>query len=163
MQPGDDVSPLVNVWFDNETFEQSSSNISERQQAQGTFNLDIYGYGRSADNPAGGHFPGDQEAAAAAHRAARLVRNILMASENTYLQLRGLVWQRWPQSITSFQPEQDGQAVQHIWAMRFALSVRYNEFAPQFEGEPLEFVSIEVESADDGELLLGADYDYTAP
>ena len=156
-----DKSPLVNVWYDNSNFNQKSSNISERQNSVSIFNIDCYGCAESADNPSGGHFAGDESAALAVQKAIRLVRNILMASENTYLQLRGLVWQRWPQSIATFQPQIDGNQIQQVVGARVALQVSFNEFAPQYQAETLEFVAIDVKRAEDGEIVLEADYDYT--
>ena len=96
-----------------------------------------------------------------AQRAYRLVRNILMAGEYTYLGLRGLVWSRWPQSATSFQPQLDGRAIQHVQGFRLAFRVVFNEFSPQVAEEVLEFVSIDFKRAEDGEILVEADYDYT--
>ena len=157
-----DQSPIINVWYDNSSFDKKSSNISERQTSNSTFNIDCYGHGLSANNPSGGHHAGDALAGIAAGKAARLVRNILMASENTYLQLRGLVGQRWPQSIATFQPQIDGQQVQHVMAARIALQVKFNEFSPQYEAETLSYLSIDVKRVEDGEIVLEADYDYTA-
>ncbi len=157
-----DLSPIVNVWYDGSNFDESKSNIVERQAADGTFNIDIYGYGQSASNGAG-HDPGDEVAAKTAQRGVRLVRNILMAAANTYLQLRGFVWKRWPQSVTQFQPEQNNVAVQNIVGIRLAFSVTFNEFAPQVTPETLELLSVDIKRDSDGMLIAGADFDYTAP
>ena len=159
-----DTSPIVNVWFDNSNFDPSASNATERQKTTGIFNIDCYGLGISSDNIAGGHNPGDKEAAFEVHRAIRLVRNILIASQNTYLQIRGLVWSRWPQSITAFQPQIDGVEMQQVSGARLPLEVVFNEFAPQDdESNTLEFVSIDVKRTEDGEIVLEADYDYPLP
>jgi len=159
----DDRSPIVNVWYDSSAFDQGASNISERQKADGTFNIDCYGYGMASDDGGTGHNPGDKAAALEVHRALRLVRNILMASENTYLQLRGLVWRRWPQAITSFQPQIDGRTIQQIVGARIAFNVSFSEFSPQYQHETLDYVAIDVKRAEDGEILVEADYDYTLP
>lgn len=156
-----DTSPIVNVWYDNSSFDARSSNSLERQKAEATYNIDLYGYGRSAGIPAGGHIPGDREAAYEAQRALRLVRNILMSAEYTYLGLRGLVWSRWPQSATVFQPQIDAQQVQQIVGARLAMRVEFNEFSPQYQPEILELVSATVQRTEDGEIVLSADYDYT--
>lgn len=156
-----DKSPLVNVWYDSSTFIAGSSNVSERQKAEATFNIDCYGYATSSNNGGGGHNPGDRDAAFEVQRAIRLVRNILMAAEYTYLESRGLVWQRWPQSITVFQPQQNDTPIQNIIAARVALRVGFNEFAPQITPETLELVSTDVRRTEDGEIVLEADYDYT--
>jgi len=155
-----DISPLVNVWFDNSNYDPSASNVIERQKTTAVYNIDCYGFGQSADIPAGGHIPGDEKASFEVQRALRLVRNILMAAENTYLQLQGLVWQRWPQSITVFQPQIDGRQMQQIVGARLAFRVGFNEFSPQFELETLELVSVDVLRAEDGEIVLEADYSY---
>lgn len=156
-----DASPLVNVWWDNSTFDAGASNIVERQKSSATINIDCYGYGQSADNPAGGHVAGDRQAAEAAQRAVRLARNILMAAEYTYLGLRGVVWRRWTNSITMFQPQQDNQTTDHIVAARIAFRVEFNEFSPQHVLETLDLLTIDVQRAEDGQVIVEADYDYT--
>jgi len=158
--PVADKTPLVNVWVDNTNYDKKSSNSIERQKADTVYNIDCYGYGVSADIPAGGHTPGDQEASFEVQRAVRLTRNILMAAENKYLQLQGLVWTRWPQSITIFQPQQESRTVQQVVGARIALSVEYNEFNPEVAEETLELLSVDVKRAEDGEIVLEADYSY---
>jgi len=157
-----DSTPLVNVWFDNASFDASSSNVVERQKATGTFNIDCYGYGVSgpgvADDYAIGHQPGDEKAATEAHRALRLCRRFLMAGAWTYLGLRGTVWKRWPQSISAFQPQIDGRPAQHIVGARFSLAVDFNETSPQVVGSPLTFIAIQVKRKETGEIYLTADY-----
>lgn len=156
-----DSTPIVNVWYDNSIFNEAASNVMERQASETIYNIDCYGLGISSDNPAGGHNPGDKEAAFEVQRAVRLVRNILMAAENTYLQQRGLVWSRMPQSITAFQPQIDNQTVQHVQGARIAFKVLFNEFSPQVAEETLEYVSVDVKRTDDGLVIAEADYDYT--
>lgn len=155
-----DRTPIVNVWYDNSNFDPSASNISERQKSDTVFNIDCYGFGLATDIPAGGHNPGDKDAALEVQRALRLVRNILMASNYTYLDLRGLVWQRWPQSINVFQPQLDGRAIQQVVGARIALRVAFNEFSPQYVAETLELLSVKVKRTEDGEIVAEADYEY---
>ena len=159
-ETGFDDSPIVNVWFDSSTYDPAASNILERQKTEGVFNIDCYGYGRSKDDGGTGHEPGDKEAAFEVQRALRLVRNILMAATYTYLNLRGVVWQRWPQSITVFQPQLDGRQMQQIVAARLAFRVQYNEFSPQVESVELETVAVDVKRTEDGEIVAQAQYDY---
>jgi len=158
-----DTSPLVNVWFDNSSFDPSKSNVVERQASETVYNIDCYGYGRSRDDGATGHIPGDREASFEVQKALRLVRNILMAAEYTYLGLRKTVWHRMPQSITAFQPELDARQMQQIVGARLAFRVIFNEFSPQVEPVDLELLSVDVIRTEDGEIVLEADYDYTAP
>lgn len=153
-------SPIVNVWFDSASYDMDASNIIERQKTIGIFNIDCYGYGRSADKAIGGHIAGDEDAAIAVQRALRLVRNILMAATYTYLDLRGLVWQRWVQSTNVFQPQLDGRQVQQIVGARLILRVQFNEFSPQIETVTLESVVIDILRKETGEIIAQAQYDY---
>ena len=156
-----DETPIVNIWFDNENFEKGASNLVERQKANGIFNIDVYAIGVTEDIIAGGHNPGDREAAINAQRAIRLVRNILMAAENTYLQLpRRTAWDRIPQAVTLFQPTIGDQPIQKIMGARLALSVSYNEFSPQVKGEIMELLSVDIKRIEDGQLIVEADYVY---
>jgi hypothetical protein len=152
-----DERPIVNVWFDTESFEGAASNIVERQRADGTFNVDVYGFGSSGETLTG-HEPGDLVAALACQSALRLVRQILMSGHYTYLGLRGLVWKRWPQSLGMFQPPSDARPAHHVIAGRLALAVQYNEFSPQVEGQPIETLAVEIIKAKTGEIYLRAQY-----
>jgi len=155
-----DATPIVNVSFESASADMSASNVVERQKMAGSFNVDCYGYGLSAAEDDGGHVAGDEAAALEAQRAVRLVRNILMAGHYTYLGMRGVVWKRWPQSVTAFQPAIDGRTVQQIVACRLVLQVEYSEFSPQVQGEELELISATVKRAETGEIYITADYEF---
>lgn len=155
-----DRSPLVNVWVDNCNYDPKGSNSIERQKTIGTYNIDCYGFGISSDVETG-HKPGDREAAFAVQHAIRLVRNIIMAGEYTYLGLRGLVWSRWFEGIEIFQPQQDSKEIQKIVGARATLTVVFNEFSPQVVPINLEMVTIDIKRTENGEIILEADYDYT--
>ncbi len=159
--PGADLSPIVNVWWDNSIFDKKSSNEFERQTSETVINIDCYGYGVSQDVPGPGHTPGDTAAALAMQRAVRLVRNILMSDQYRYLGLKGLVGGRWPQAATSFQPTLEANTVQKIVGARIALATKFNEFAPQATYENIEYIAVDIKRASDGMLLAEADYDYT--
>jgi len=157
---GDDHRPVINVWYSTSNFDKSSARgVVDEQKANGIFNIDCYARGVSSDT-ANGHQPGDKDAALEAHRALRLVRNILMASINTFLQLRGVVTLRWPQSIETLQPDQETNSVEQVIAGRIAFAVDFVESSPQYIGEPLEIVHITVFRREDGEIFLEAEYDY---
>jgi len=156
-----DSIPIVNVWYDHSTFDPAGSNVVERQKATAIYNIDCYGRGVSTNIKGGGHNPGDKDGAFEVQRTLRLVRNILMAGEYTYLALQGLVWQRWSQTATVFQPQQDGAPTQNIVGARFELAVMFSEFSPQVAAETLEFLSVDVKRIEDGEIVVEADYDYT--
>lgn len=152
--------PIVNVSVENANYDARASNIVERQKTTAIFNVDCYGYGIS-EGDGDGHIPGDKRAALEAHRAVRLVRNILMAGEYTYLGLRGTVWRRWIQSIQMFQPSIEGNALPQIVAARIAFSVEFNEFSPQVVAETLELVSATVRRAETGEIYFQTHYEST--
>jgi hypothetical protein len=152
------MPPIINVWFDSETFDESTSNVVERQTTAGIFNIDCYGAAVSLDDPAGGHQPADLAAALEAQRTGRLARNILMAGVYTYLGLRGLVGKRFPQSLSMFQPQLDNRAVQRVVGARLALQVHFNEFSPQYVGVELETLMIDVLRQETGQLLIRAEY-----
>ena len=157
----DDQTPIVNVWFDSATCDASASNVVERQKLDGRYHIDVYGRGVSRSDGAG-HIAGDKEAATEAHRAIRLVRNILMSAYYTYLNLRGVVWRRWVDSITIFQPQEIERSAQQIVAGRVTLAVEFNEFSPQYVAETLELLSVQCTWADDGEVVYcEAEYDYS--
>jgi hypothetical protein len=153
-----DQSPICNIWFDTTTYDKGTSNVVERQRSDTVYNIDCYGFGLSADTPGGGHVAGDAEAAYNYHRSVKLIRNILMAAENTYLGLRGTVWGRWIQSIRTFQPEYDSQSAQQVVAGRIAFAVSFNEFSPQVATEILEHISVTTFRTEDGEVHFRADY-----
>lgn len=156
-----DPTPIANIWFDSESFDKSRSDVVERQTTIGTFNIDIFGYGVASENGTGQKVS-DKQAGLEAQRAIRLIRNILMAAENIYLQLpRGTAWDRFPLSITIFQPEIDNRPIQNIRGARIVFNVTYNEFSPQVTGENLEYLSIDIKRANDGQVIAEADFDYT--
>jgi len=158
----DDDTPIVNVWFETSTAPKRTGNVVERQQVTGTFHVDCYCRG-SAASSGSGHLAGDEQAARNVQRILRLVRNILMAAQNTYLQMRGVVWHRWPQSLTVFQPQMDARNVEQVIAARLTLAVDFNEFSPQVEGEALEILSVDVKRDSDGQIMAEADYSYPLP
>lgn len=157
---GDNYRPIVNIWFDNSSYRSGSSARVDRQASDTTFNIDIYGAANSAPDGSGGHTSGDKQAALVAQRAFRLVRNILMSSLNNYLQKRGLVWSRWPSSVTQFQPNLGENATPQIIGIRLALSVVFNETTEVRPTGTLDEVFVDVFRSEDGEILFKADFTY---
>jgi hypothetical protein len=151
-----DDTPVVNVWFDSANYDRSGSNIFERQKTTGTFHVDCYGYGIAVDRGTS-HAPGDEAAALASQRAARLVRNILMAAHWHKLGQPSFVWERWVASIQAIAPQRDNAQAEHVWAVRLALEVTFNEFSPQHVPEELELISTQVSRDGDGMILVTVD------
>lgn len=152
-----DERPIVSVWFDRASIETNSGGTVARQMYEGLFNIDIVALGAASDTPEG-HRPGDLDSALKAHDGAKLMRNILMASEYNVLSLRGVVGQRLVNSITSFKPTQEGGNALRVHGMRLVLQVRFNEFSPQYEACPLEGLAIELHESESGELLSQLEY-----
>ncbi len=152
-----DVAPIVNVWFNREDFDKKKGDTVKRQQADGVFNIDCYGYGMSEGDGGAGHIAGDHAAALARDRCIRQVRNILMAAKYINLQLTD-VGDRWPGSIETFLVPEDTESGQHVAAARLALQVSYNETSPQITGAAMETVEMTVKRAETGEVYLVAEY-----
>ena len=154
-------TPIVHVWYETSTFDRSASDVVKNQKSDSSFNIDVYGYGETRFD-ANSQTPGDKEAILETQRVIKLIRNILMSAEYTYLGLRGTVWGRWPESIHMFQPEINDQVSQNISGGRIRFDVSFSETSPQIPGVDLEYVSACVERTEDGQVVLTADYDYTA-
>ena len=153
------LQPIINVWFQDESFDLAKSNQISRQHADGTFNIDCYAFGVSGDDGGTGHISGDEVAARESHRAARLCRNILMADIYKFLGLpRGLVSLRWVQSITSFQPTQGEATVQNVVATRFALAVSFNEFSPEQTPTTLDCIHVDLKRLSDGAIYAELEF-----
>lgn len=158
----DSETPLVNVWYDSGNFPGGNGDTTERQMHDAVYNIDIYAAAVSVNDRTGpGYTPGDLQASLNVQRALRLVRNILMAAENTYLQLRGTVWSRWIQSINAFQPQLSDRPAVHIIAARIAFNVKFNEFSPQATSETLETLFATIKRESDGKVIAEAEYDLT--
>lgn len=160
-------APIVNVWYQTDSIDSGSGNSVSARKYRATFNIDVYGFGQSSDNPSGGHNPGDQDAAFEAQRGARLVRNILMAGLNRYLQLpkqdgSNVVQRRDFRDRTALEPQLNTEAIQWVVAIRMAFEVHFLEFSPQVDGPPLEFISVDIKRDSDGMVLAEADYDFAA-
>lgn len=159
----EDRTPIVNVWFERLTFDEGSSNIINRQEGPGVFNIDVYGCGVNAETE-DGHKSSDEDAADNAQRASRLVRNILMSGYYVtlgYEYPQKVICGRKIRSINAFQPEQGNEAIQGLMAYRISLEVQFNEFAAEYQGEDLETIWVDIKRAEDGLVLASADISST--
>lgn len=153
--------PVVNVWYDTSNFNPANGDVVGRQKDDAVFNIDVYAAVAATDNPAGGHNPTDESTVLALHRIIRLVRNIIMHPDNTYLNLKGTVWRRWINSKEKFQPQIGDRPVENVIADRISLSASFNETPVIEDFVKLEVVGIKVKRAEDGKIILEADYDTT--
>lgn len=151
--------PIVNVFFESTAVNPARSDVVERQTYEGQYVIDVIANGQSRPDGESGQITGDRDAAIKAQRAARLVRNILMAGQNTYLQLRPLVGSRMITGIRMMGPPKDLNVLDVI-ACRLTLAVTFSEYSPQVQPVDLDLVSLTVNN-ETGQLILAADYDYT--
>ena len=149
--------PIVNVWYDSSDFDDAGSSSVNNQKTNAMYNVDIYACGVSAET-AEGHSSGDESAALTLHNAACLVRNILMAGVYTYLGLRGTVWGRKVTAVNIFQPSADNATVQNIIGARISFRVTFTEESPQVDSVLLEAIAIQVDRAENGEILVQMEY-----
>lgn len=147
-----DTTPMVNVSYDSTSYNERASNVVSKQSTAVTYNIDCYGQGVSRET-VDGHDPGDESAAFECQRAVRLVRRILMSSYYTYLGMRGTVGKRFPTSIEAFDPPIDAQNGVKVQAARMKLVVDMVETSPQYEGETLEILNVEVRRSGTNEVL----------
>lgn len=157
-----DPTPVINVQYDNSFFDKASSDMYERQTTMGAYIIDCYGYGVAGTDGGTGQVPGDRTASIEAQRAARLVRNILMADEYRNLGLAPTIaWDRWFQSTEMLHADKDHNTVQNVSADRLTLQVSFNEFSPQVIPGTLELVTVDIKRAEDGQVIAEADFDFT--
>jgi len=154
--------PLVNVVFDSDRFDNKNSNTIDRQRATGTFFIDCYAKKETTDC-----YPGDELSSREADRIGRLIRNIIMAGEYTYLclgtreyPLGGIVSRRYIPRREKFQPDTRNEAYENIIACRLTVEVDYDEFSPQAEMEDFELL-INSCKRDDEKVFFSTEYDMT--
>jgi len=168
---GDDLAPIINVWFQSGNYEKQGSTV-RAMRGDGTWNIDIYGFGKSTRNTDnGGQEAGDKAAKDAADHWLGLVRRILMSAQYTYLGsprantgpdpslLNQFCYGRWVESITAFQPELETRAAITCVGSRVALGVHYLVDSPQLAGTVFEILSSKVYREEDGRLLVALDTD----
>ena len=152
------IPPIINVRMDTADVDMRASDPVERQTYNGRITLDCYGYGVSEESGAG-HLPADKQAVDAAWRAAKLVRNILMAGEYTYLGMRGIVSRRMVSSIQSYRVDAPEPGSFKLGLVRLALDVRYWETSEQVPVDVIGGVDIEIQRLADGLVLASLSYD----
>lgn len=143
-----DKTPIVNVWFDSDSYREARSNNSTRQVFAGNFNIDVYCY-ETASETISGHIEGDQASTEKAHKLGRYIRRIIMHPDNIKLGLED-VWSRKIVSRNTFQPNSGNQPIQHIVGIRLVLEVEYNETIDLTTPEIIEHINITLQHEVDG-------------
>jgi len=167
---GQTLPPVVNVWIETQNQDESASNQMSRQTYQGTWNIDVYGYGTARPDPTDDtrQIAADADANAQRDRGLRWVRKYLAAAKNIYLRQPkpgGFVWMTRVRTFEYFVPAVEDIPVGRIKAVRLSFDVTYNEFSPQDDGETLELASIDICTLDPAtnEVRLAAEVDIEYP
>ena len=168
-QDNQEADPIVNIWYDNSNFNPKDGDPVTRQTDSATYNIDVYAAAPASDNVAGGYHPVDQTSILDLHRIVRLVRNIIMHPDNTYLQLTqvvgsktgNLIGRRWITSKEIFQPQIGDRPVQGVIACRIPLSVSFPEIPVNASFDTIELISVVAKRAVDGKVILEADFEIT--
>jgi hypothetical protein len=125
-----DLSPVVNVWYDNSSTELGAGDLGTRQMVPSQINVDCIGYARAKQDGTG-HLPGDELAALTAQRGVRIARGILMHGKYRYLGLgtqpNAIVGRRYVLTRTAFQPTSGGRPVQDAVGVRLTFMVDHIE------------------------------------
>jgi hypothetical protein len=165
-ESGELKNGLVNISFDNDTFDNRGSDAVGNQKVLGTFYLDCYAHRNQSDA-----LSGDEATNKEADRIARLVRNIMMSGVYTYLKLGGpshndtgvqIVFKRYVTRREKFVPsDREGKYAEVVAASRITLVVDYIEFSPQAQGVDLDLLIWDCEIGEDGLVTFDAQFDYT--
>jgi len=158
-----EAEPIVNVWFDDDNFSMKDGSVVKNQIGEAKYNVDIYVSTPSSDNVAGGYNKGDVSSSKDLFRIIRLVRNILMHPDYTYLNLQGLVGRRRLQSIQTFQPQINDRPVQNVVASRLNFQVRIKEEPVLESFEPLELIFTTAKRVGDNKVIFESVNYPTAP
>jgi hypothetical protein len=154
-EDGELKNGLVNVYFESDNFDSPGSDNIQTQKVRGTFFIDCYGQ-KSAVDTAGVISAGDELSSYEVDRIARLVRNILMAGQYTYLGFdRGqIVTKRFIIRREKFFPDQRQDGFENVIGERLTLNVEYIETSPQAVLEILNTLITQCTRSSDGKILF---------
>jgi hypothetical protein len=159
-----DTSPIVHVHFDRDTFPKSKGAPHGRTHADGVWNIDCYGYGITQAFGASEQKTGAQQAMIERNRAARLVRNILMAGHYQCLALPSIVGSSWFASRQAGDLSDDELPSQHVKPIRLQFEVGYLErLTPQIQPVELQVIGVTIKRDGSGQLITYAEVDVATP
>lgn len=154
--------PVVSIRFARADMVANETKVTEQVNTC-QWLLDFGAAGQAQETPTG-HTPGDLDAAIRIQRAIRIVRNILDAGPNQYLQARGIVGWRRVTSFEMFQPprkETTQPTLDHLAGARVTLEAKVRETSPEYQGEDLEIVAVDLKKGLDGSILAQVEKDYS--
>lgn len=142
---------------------KASSPASGFNTYEVTYLIDILARGVSTvDEAMSTHTPADKDAHDNCHATVRLCRNILGATEYRRLQLSPTyVWNypRWTSVEYGKPPLEEIVPGLSVWAAQARYVVQMKEFAPEYTGETLQIIGIDV--SDHGGVILSHEVDTT--
>lgn len=130
-----DLRPVVNVTFSRADMDARSSSLVNEATFDGEFLVDVFGFGVAMDTDEG-FDPADYVATQNAKRAFRIVRNILLAGENTNFGIPEIT-QRTLVSMELHTPSSELVSGGSVCGIRGNFRLRYSEETPQVTGEVL--------------------------
>lgn len=160
-----ETTPNVTVAIERSQRNDGRSSVPGGKQVyEVTYLIDVLARGvNQVDDVGGTQIPADTDAHKKCQAAVRLVRNFLSATINRRLQLNTVVW-GYP-SFTDFEygrpPILEHQPSPSIWNGRCRFTVPMLELSPEFEGEVLDLIRIDV--SENGQVILSTEIDTTAP
>lgn len=143
---GGSVVPIVNVWFNRDSYDEGRSNSTTRQLFNGDFYIDCYASSKSKASDSG-HFSGDKLAIFNVHRVARIVRQVIMHPKYSRLGCEN-VWDRYVTNREVFNVDTGSNF--NVAGARLTLNVSYNEVQRFVEPEIMESVYITLYHEPDG-------------
>jgi hypothetical protein len=161
---GEEISetPLVNVSFDNDVFDNKGSDAVGNQKVVGTFYIDCYAHKNSYRDDYCNLIDGDTLTSRESDKVARLVRNIIMAGPYTYLGLQKTVFKRYINRREKFNPsDREGKYFENVIVTRITLNVDYKEYSPQAETTDIETLIANCKVGDDGLVEFNIEFDLT--
>lgn len=149
-----DTSPIVNVRL--ERTEYTGGNVIEQQMCQVRISIECFAVGCASNLPEG-FFHAEELSLDRLRQVVGFVRGVIMAAENTYLGMRGVVTKRWLES-EAYLPvdfEQDPRA-QHVRACKISLVVETYEVSPQTQPVQLGSLRVRLIRQSNGQVLASS-------
>lgn len=130
--------PLVNITLDGANIQSGSTKTADKTM-KAVFLIDCYNHGNAQGDGLTG-----RSANVAVWKTARIIRNILCASDYTYLHLRGIVGGREVTKMQSGKPRLQDSAVT-VSICRITLEVTYDEQSPEVTGVDCEPMTVAID------------------
>jgi hypothetical protein len=145
--------PAVNIQLLSTAKDEKPGSTVGKQKNKIHFAIDCYARGKIVDSETGEPVPDDSNATLSAWFVGRLVRNILMAGEDTYLGLRGLVQKREVSARNTGVLENLSESAAAVSVCRILFDVDSYEDSPQASYESLDGMEFKIQTAD-GRIIL---------